>query len=97
MTTHEIVNLMLAFFAGVAIGAAFFGGLWWTVLQGVRTTRPALLFFASFLLRMTFVLIAFYLVGTAHSDRLVSCLLGFVLGRFLVARLTRPAMTKNKP
>ena len=30
---------MLAFFAGVAIGAAFFGGLWWTVLQGVRTTQ----------------------------------------------------------
>ena len=88
---------MPAFFAGVAIGAAFFGGLWWTVLQGVRTRRPALLFLASFLLRMTFVLVAFYLVGTAHSDRLVSCLLGFVLGRFLVARLTRRAMTKNKP
>ena len=97
MTTNEILTLMLAFFAGVAIGAAFFGGLWWTVLQGVRTRRPALLFLASFLLRMTFVLVAFYLVGNAHSDRLVSCLLGFVLARVLVTRLTRPAMTKDKP
>ena len=88
---------MLAFFAGVAIGAAFFGGLWWTVLQGVRTRRPALLFLASFLLRMTFVLVALYLVGNAHSDRLVSSLLGFVLARVLVTRLTRPAMTKDKP
>ena len=63
MTTNEILTLMLAFFAGVAIRAAFFGGLWWTALQGVRTRRPALLFLAS----------------------------------FLVTRLTRPAMTKDKP
>jgi len=97
MTTAEILNLMLAFFAGVAVGAAFFGVLWWTVLQGVRTSRPALLFLASFLLRMTFVLIAFYLVGTAHLDRLVACLLGFMLGRVLVTRLTRPTMMKDKP
>ena len=96
MSTHEIAALTLIFFTGVAIGAAFFGGLWWTVLKGVRTSRPALLFLASFLLRMTFVLIAFYLVGTAHSDRLAGCLLGFVLGRVLVTRLTRPAMTKDK-
>jgi F1F0 ATPase subunit 2 len=96
MSTHEIAALTLIFFTGVAIGAAFFGGLWWTVLKGVRTSRPALLFLASFLLRMTSVLIAFYLVGTAHSDRLAGCLLGFVLGRVLVTRLTRPAMTKDK-
>ena len=97
MSTHEIAALTLVFFTGVAIGAAFFGGLWWTVLKGVRTRRAALLFLTSFLLRTTFVLIAFYLLGTAHLDRLAACLLGFVLGRVLIVRLTRPAMTKGKP
>jgi F1F0 ATPase subunit 2 len=96
MSTHEIAALTLVFFTGVAIGAVFFGGLWWTVLKGVRTRRAALLFLISFLLRTTFVLIAFYLVGTAHLDRLAACLLGFVLGRVLIVRLTRPAMTKGK-
>ena len=94
---NEILMLPLAGVTGLVLGALFFGGLWWTVLQGVRTRRPALLFLASFLLRMTFVLVALYLVGNAHSDRLVSCLLGFVLGRVLVTRLTRAAMTKDKP
>jgi F1F0 ATPase subunit 2 len=97
MSAHEIAALTLAFFTGVAVGAVFFGGLWWTVLKGVRTRRAALLFLSSFLLRTTFVLIAFYLVGTAHPDRLAACLLGFMLGRVLIVRLTRPAMTKGKP
>jgi F1F0 ATPase subunit 2 len=97
MSTHEIAALTLVFFTGVAIGVAFFGGLWWTVLKAVRIRRAALLFLTSFLLRTTFVLIAFYLLGTAHLDRLAACLLGFVLGRVLIVRLTRPAMTKGKP
>ena len=97
MSTHEIAALTLTFFIGAAIGAAFFGGLWWTVLEGVRTRRATLLFLTSFLLRTTFVLIAFYLLGTAHLDRLAACLLGFVLGRVLIVRLTRGAMTKGKP
>jgi F1F0 ATPase subunit 2 len=96
MSTHEIAALTLVFFTGVAIGTLFFGGLWWTVLKGIRTRRAALLFLISFLLRTTFVLIAFYLVGTAHLDRLAACLLGFVLGRVLIVRLTRPAMKKGK-
>jgi F1F0 ATPase subunit 2 len=97
MSTHEIAALTLVFFTGVSIGAVFFGGLWWTVLQGARSRRAALLFLSSFLLRTTFVLVAFYLVGTAHLDRLAACLLGFVLGRVLIVRLTRPTMMKRKP
>ena len=97
MSAHEIAALALVFFTGVAIGAVFFGGLWWTVLLGIRTRRAALLFLSSFMLRTTFVLIAFYFVGTAHPDLMVASLVGFVLGRVLIVRLTRPAMTKGKP
>lgn len=97
MSTDEIAALTLAFFIGVAIGAVFFGGLWWTVLLGVRTGKTALLYVGGFLLRTTFVLIAFYLAGRGHPDRLAASLLGFVLGRVLIVCLTRPAMTKGKP
>ena len=68
MSTHEIAALTLAFFTGIAIGTVFFGGLWWTVSKAAR--RAALRFLISFLLRTTFVLIAFYLVGAAQPERL---------------------------
>ena len=95
MSTHEIAALTLAFFTGIVIGTVFFGGLWWTVSKAAR--RAALRFLISFLLRTTFVLIAFYLVGAAQPERLLACLLGFMMSRLLIVRLTRPAMTKGKP
>ena len=92
---NEVLLLALALSAGVLLGAVFFGGLWWTVSKAVR--KAALLFLTSFLLRTTFVLIAFYLVGAAQPERLLACLLGFMLGRLLIVRLTRPVVTKGKP
>lgn len=49
MTVIEILTFTLAFIAGVALGATFFGGLVWTVSHGMRTRRPALLYATSFL------------------------------------------------
>jgi F1F0 ATPase subunit 2 len=86
MTTHEILVLVIGLLAGVLIGAAFFGGLWWTVLHAVGARNPAPLFLASVLVRMTSALVGFYLVGSAHPDRLAACLLGFVGARFLIVR-----------
>ena len=96
MTTHEIHVLVISLFVGAIIGAAFFGGLWWTVLNGVRDRNPAPLFLASFLVRMTFALAGFYLVGSAHPDRLAACLLGFVGVRVLIVRFDRPAQMQDQ-
>ncbi len=41
------------------------------------------------LLRMSIVLAGFYFVGRGHWERLVACLLGFIIARFIVMRLTR--------
>lgn len=92
-------NLMLAMAgaAGVALGALFFGGLWWTVRQGVSSPRPALWFVGSMLLRTGVVLMGFYLVGGGQWQRLLVCLLGFVLARFLVMWLTRPPVEHGNP
>lgn len=57
---NETLILTLAGVAGTALGALFFGGLWWTVRKGVSSQRPAFWFFGSFLLRMSLTLAGFY-------------------------------------
>lgn len=87
---NEAVTLVLAGIAGILLGALFFGGLWLTVRTGVSSKRPALWFLGSLLLRTGIVLAGFYFVSGGHWKRLVACLLGFVLARFIVMWLTRP-------
>jgi F1F0 ATPase subunit 2 len=84
----ETLTLVLAWMAGVILGAIFFGGLWWTVNKGVSSERPALWFFSSLLVRMSIVLAGFYIVGGRQWERLLLCLLGFVMARFVVTGLT---------
>jgi F1F0 ATPase subunit 2 len=90
MTMNETLTLVLAWVAGGVLGAIFFGGLWWTVRKGVSSQQPALWFFGSLLLRMSIALAGFYFVSGGHWDRLLACLLGFVIARFIVTRLTGP-------
>ncbi len=87
---HETLSLLGAGVAGLALGGLFFGGLWWTVRKSVTSRRPALLFVSSFVLRTGLTLAGFYWVGGAAWQRLLLCLLGFVIARFVVLRLTRP-------
>jgi F1F0 ATPase subunit 2 len=91
MTMNEMVLLLLALPAGMVLGVLFFGGLWWTVRKGVSSESPASWFFASLLLRMGIALAGFYLVGNGDWERLMLCLVGFVLARLAVTRLTRRA------
>ena len=86
---NETLALMLAAMAGMALGAVFFGGLWWTVRKGIASEWPALWFMGSLLLRTTIVLVGFYLAGAGHWQRMVACLLGFLAGRFAIIPLTR--------
>ena len=88
---NEFLTLALAWMTGGGLGAIFFGGLWWTVHKGVSSRRPALWFFGSLLLRMSIVLVGFYVVSGGHWKRLLACLFGFIMGRLIVIRLTRAA------
>jgi F1F0 ATPase subunit 2 len=90
MAMNESLALVLAGLAGVGLGAIFFGGLWWTVLKGLLSPRPALWLSASLLLRTSIALVGFYFVGYGHWQRLVACLIGFVMARLLVTLATRP-------
>jgi len=92
---NSTITLALAWLAGGALGAIFFGGLWWTVGKAVSSSRPARWFLASLLLRMGIVLTGFYFVASGHWERLVACLLGFLVARLLVTRLTRAPADKG--
>ena len=91
---NESMILVLACFAGVLLGALFFGGLWWTVRRGVASPRPALWFLGSGLVRMSIVLAGFYFVSDGQLRRLLLCLLGFVIARVAVMWLTRSSESK---
>lgn len=80
--------MILALFAGILLGAIFFGGLWWTVLKGIVSPRPALWFSLSLLLRTGTTLAGFYFVSGADWKRVLACLPGFLIARFIVSRLT---------
>ena len=78
----------LALLAGIVLGTIFFGGLWWTVLKALSARRPALWFISSMLLRTGITLAGFYVVSAGDWKRLLVCLLGFVVARLIVTRLT---------
>jgi len=86
---NDTLALVLAWLAGGALGAFFFGGLWWTVRKSLTSARPALWMFGSLLLRMGVTMTGFYFVTGGDWQRLLSCLVGFVMARQLVTRLTR--------
>ena len=95
---NEFLFLAFAVVAGLSLGAIFFGGLWWSVRQGVSSKHPAFWFLGSALVRMSIVLAGFYFIGREHSERLLLCLFGFVIARFLVMRMTRtPVARHNSP
>jgi F1F0 ATPase subunit 2 len=89
--TTEITGIALAVSAGLALGAVFFGGLWWTVRRGLSSDLAGLWFTGSFFVRTAIVLTGFYFA--AHSDwrRMAGCLAGFLCARLIVVRCTRLA------
>jgi F1F0 ATPase subunit 2 len=87
---NEITNLSLALLAGLSLGAMFFGGLWWTVRRSMSAMRPAIWLLGSLMLRMSATLAGFYFVGLGDWQRLMVCLVGFILARTVVMWVTPP-------
>ena len=87
---NNFLMLTIALTAGLLLGAVFFGGLWWTIRKGLSSKHPAAWFLGSLLLRMSVTLAGFYWVGRGHWERLIMCLVGFVMARLTVTWLSRP-------
>jgi F1F0 ATPase subunit 2 len=92
---NETLVLVFAWAAGGLLGAIFFGGLWWTVGKGLSAKRPALWFIGSLLLRTGIVLVGFYVIANGDWQRLLPCLVGFVMAQLVVTRLTRSSSERQ--
>ena len=86
---NDTLTLVRAWVAGGMLGTIFFGGLWWTVRTSVSSKQPAPWFFGSLLLRTGMAMAGFYFVSGGHWERLLLCLLGFLMARLAVTWLTR--------
>jgi len=87
---NEILHITLVLIVGLALGTFFFGGLWLTVKKAVDSKTPALWFLISSFLRVTITLVGFYFTANGDLKRLLVCLLGFLIARFSITRLTKP-------
>lgn len=87
MTLTDAPLAILATLAGLLLGAIFFGGLWWTVQRALASPQPALLVMASMMGRTALVVAGFYFASGGQWQRLLFCLLGFIVARLLITRL----------
>jgi len=92
MIMNETTGLVFAIITGFLTGVLFFGGLWWTLKKVVTSQRAALWLICSMFLRVSITLAGFYFVSDAHWERILSCLLGFLLARTIVLRMTHEKM-----
>ncbi|MEO8732571.1 MAG: ATP synthase subunit I [Rhodoferax sp.] len=75
------IGTWLAALAGFALGCFFFGSLWWTVRRALSSQSSALWLLGGLVVRMAVTLLGFYTVGAGHWERLIACLVGFVVAR----------------
>jgi F1F0 ATPase subunit 2 len=96
--TSNPLECLAALLAGILAGSVFFGGLWWTVKRLATAKHPALLMVGGAVLRTGLVLGVFLLAGRDHLDRMLAALVGFVIARIVIVRLTRPKpSTEDRP
>lgn len=86
---NEALNIAFVFIVGLILGTIFFGGLWLTVKNAAESKMQGLLFLGSFLLRTGIVLLGLYYAGGGNWQKLVFCLIGFIIARFVIIYLTK--------
>jgi F1F0 ATPase subunit 2 len=87
---NEVIYLGLALLGGMALGAFYFGGLWYTIRQIPTSTRPGMLLIASMVVRMAVILGAFILIMDGSWQRLLACVVGFILMRQIMIKRWGP-------
>lgn len=82
----NLLSYVFSLVMGGLCGWAFFRSLHWTIKVGLTSRRPWCVFFFSYFVRMTAVLLLFYFVGQGNIVRLLCCLLGFIVAKFLLKK-----------
>jgi F1F0 ATPase subunit 2 len=94
---NNMVLIILSLIVGFLLGLFFFGGLWWTTRKGILSKTPAVWFVGSLLIRLSITLGGIYIISRDHWERMLICLLGFIIARTLVTKLTQvPEIKQNQ-
>jgi F1F0 ATPase subunit 2 len=93
---NEIAILILTLLAGIALGAIFYGGLWWTVRCSVASKSSGLWFVGSFAVRAVIAVGGLYFVSRGDWRGMLVCLLGFFIARIAVTRLIKRVPVKER-
>jgi len=86
---NETGMILITLILGILLGLFFFGGLWWTTKKGLLSKTPALWFLTSLFVRIGIVIIAFYYLSRGHWERALICLIGFIIARTIIMRITQ--------
>ncbi|MDR0361631.1 MAG: ATP synthase subunit I [Planctomycetota bacterium] len=92
-----VLNLVAPWLSGVGLGVFFFVGLWWTIHRGVGSRHAALWFAGSTLVRIGVALAGMYWSTGGRWEKLLACVLGFIVARVLVTRLAGPPLASVDP
>lgn len=92
----QLGELILSWALGLGLGITFFILLWWTVRKGLDARHPGSWFLSSMLLRMSLALAGFYLVGDGQWPRILACLCGFVLAKFVSNEMLKGRITVKR-
>lgn len=93
MQIHELLDMpagtWLAALAGLGLGGFFFGSLWWTVRRALSSQSSGLWHLGGLVVRMAVTMLGFYTVGAGHWERLVACLVGFIVARLVAKHIAQ--------
>ena len=90
--TVSVTDILLALGFGIAVGLMYFGGLWLTVRALPRARRPAQVAMVSLALRMSAILMFFYVLAQwFHTWEVpVAAAVGLLLARTFLILLLGP-------
>ena len=86
---NETGMILITLIMGILLGLFFFGGLWWTTKKGLLSKTPAQWFLTSLFVRIGIVIIVFYYLSRGHWERALICLIGFIIARTIIMRITQ--------
>lgn len=92
-----VVGALAAVVLGLTLGAAYFGGLWWTLARLSRWRRPGWVLAASFAVRGALLLAVLALLARQGLVPLLLALLGFLAARVALAAWLRPPARTPSP
>lgn len=77
----DLLQLLGGLCAGAVLGGLYFGALWVTVVRLARVSRPGRFWLASFVLRLSLLLLAFYGLVSWDWVVMVAAMAGFLAAR----------------